>query len=145
MSDKDTSQFSASDASLGYLYQVRLALLLALRRLKAEPDFLVGIETLDDVTFETTSGDPKDLLQTKHHRIGTGSLTDASPDIWKTLRIWFEGHASSVIPATAKLYLVTTGTAPDGTAASYLRVFPRNVAAAQQALDVGCNRFVIDQ
>ena len=47
MGNKGMSQFSAVDASLGYLYQVRLALLWALRRLKADPDFLVGVETLD--------------------------------------------------------------------------------------------------
>src|SRR5262245_8243045 len=110
MSEKGITQFSAADPSLGYLYQVRLALLWTLRRLKTDPDFLVGIETIDDVTFETTGGDPTDLLQSKHHRTGTGALTDASPDLWKTLRIWFEGHASGIIPATTNLYLVTTGT-----------------------------------
>jgi ABC-3C protein len=135
MSDKGISQFSAIDASLGYLYQIRLALLWTLRRLKTETDFLVSVETLDDVTFETTGGDPTDLLQTKHHRAGTGSLNDASPDLWKTLRIWFEGHASGAIPAMANLYLITTGMAPDGTAASHLRISQRDVAAAQQALD----------
>jgi hypothetical protein len=136
MGNKGMSQYSAVDASLGYLYQVRLALLWALRRLKTDPDFLVGVETLDDVTFETAGGDPTDLLQTKHHKTGTGSLSDTSPDLWKTLRIWFEGHASGVIPKTANLYLVTTGTAPDGTAASRLRAFHRDVDAAQQALNV---------
>ena len=109
--------------------------LWALRRQKTEQDFLVGVESLDDVAFETTGGEPTDLLQTKHHRRGTGSLTDASPDLWKTLRIWFGGHASDEIPTTANLYLVTTGAAPAGTAASHLRASPRDVAAAQTALD----------
>ena len=81
-------------------------------------------------------GDPTDLLQTKHHKTGTGSLSDASPDLWKTLRIWFEGNASGVIPKAANLYLVTTGTAPDDTAASRLRAFQRDVDAAQRALNV---------
>jgi hypothetical protein len=135
MGDNDVSQFSAVDASLGYLYQVRSALLWTLRRLKVEPNFMVGVETLDDVTFETVGGNPVDLLQTKHHRNGTGSLTDSSPDLWKTLRIWFEGHRIGAIPLTANLYLVTTGRAPDGTAACHLRASMRNVEAAQQALD----------
>jgi hypothetical protein len=127
--------FSAVDATLGYLYQVRSALLWSLRRLKTEPEFLVSVETLDDVAFETVGGNPIDLLQTKHHKNGCGSLTDASPDLWKTLRIWFEGRASGAIPPTASLSLVTTGEAPSGTAASYLRAFPRDVPAAQKALD----------
>ncbi len=129
------SPFSAVDATMGYLYQVRSALLWALRRQKSEPDFLVSVETLDHVTFETAGGNPTDLLQTKHHRKGSASLTDASPDLWKTLRIWFEGHASGQIPATANLYLVTTSAAPEGTAASRLRAVSRDLAAAQHTLD----------
>lgn len=136
MSAQETPTFSAVDATLGYLYQVRLALLWSLRRLKAEPEFLVSVETLDDVMFETTGGDVTDLLQTKHHRQGTASLTDASPDLWKTMRIWFEGHASGGIPPRAQLYLITTGLAADGSAASRLRTSGRDVAAAQQAMDV---------
>jgi hypothetical protein len=135
MTNGSPSPFSAVDATLGYLYQVRSALLWALRRQKSEPDFLISVETLDDVTFETAGGDPTDLLQTKHHRRGSASLTDASPDLWKTLRIWFEGHASGQTPPTANLCLVTTSTAPDGTAASRLRAASRDLTAAQQALD----------
>lgn len=135
MTDSSRSQFLAVDATLGYLYQVRSALLGALRRLKVEPEFLVSIETLDDVTFETVGGDVTDLLQTKHHRQRTASLTDASPDLWKTLRIWVEGRASGAIPPPANLYLVTTGLAPDGSAASRLRASGRDSAAAQSALD----------
>jgi hypothetical protein len=112
-----------------------LSLLWALRRLKSEPDFLVSIETLDDVTFETTGSDSATLLQTKHHRKNISSLTDASPELWKTLRIWFSGISSGVIPRNAKLYLITTGTAPKGTAAYYLRANCRDLAAAQKSLD----------
>ena len=129
------SQFSAVDATLGYLYQVRTALLWALRRLKQEADFLVSLETLDDVTFETTGGDATDLLQTKHHLTGVANLTDASPDLWKTLRIWFEGTSQGRIPATACLYLLTTGNATPASAASKLRMAARDVPAAQAALD----------
>ncbi len=134
MTDKRTSDFSAVDSTLGYLYQVRLALFWTLRRLKTDPGFLIGIETLDDVTFETTGGKPTELLQTKHHKNGVGSLTDASPDIWKTLRIWFEGHRSGQIPGSSNLYLVTTSSAPDGSAAWNLRARPRDVSAARQTL-----------
>lgn len=131
----DTNPFAAVDATLGYLYQVRSALLWTLRRQKAEPNFLVSIETLDDVTFESTGGTATDLLQTKHHRRGTASLTNASTDLWKTLRIWFEGHASGEMSPNANLYLVTTGSAPDSSVASRLRAQYRDVETAQQALD----------
>jgi hypothetical protein len=135
MNVDEASKYSAVDASLGYLYQVRSALLWTLRRLKSEPDFLVGIETLDDVAFESVGGDPRELLQTKHHRNAAASLADASTDLWKTLRIWFEGTASGQIPAAASLCLVTTGHASDGSAASYLRGSSRDVTAAVTRLD----------
>ena len=83
--------FSAADSALGYLYQVRVALLWALRRLKTDVDFVISLETLDDVTFETKGGKPEELLQTKHHRNREATLTDASEDLWKSLRVWFEG------------------------------------------------------
>ena len=85
------SPFSAADAALGYLYQVRSALLWALQRQRSDADFLVSIETLDDVAFETAGGEPTELLQTKHHRSRAASLSDSSVDLWKSLRIWFEG------------------------------------------------------
>lgn len=131
----NNNPFSAVDSTLGYLYQVRSALLWSLQRLKNAPDYTVSIETLDDVTFETTGGEATDLLQTKHHRNSVASLTDACPDLWKTLRIWFEGHLSRQIPVNAHLYLVTTGIASTGSAASYLREKERDVAIAQQTLD----------
>ena len=127
--------FSAADPTLGYLYQVRSALLWALQRLKHQPDFLVSIETLDDVTFETSDFTPIELLQTKHHRTNAAALTDASTDLWKTIRIWFEGAASGAITSTANLVLVTTSIAPSNSAASRLRKDDRDVSAAKQALD----------
>lgn len=128
--------FSAVDAALGYLYQVRCALLWTLKRQRTEsPDFQVSIETLDDVTFEHVGGEPTDLLQTKHHRRGVASLNDASPDLWKTLRIWFEGHKSKAIPASTALYLVTTATCNEDSIAALLRHAKRDVEGARQRLD----------
>jgi hypothetical protein len=134
-SEIEISQHSAVDPSIGYLYQVRLALLLTLQRLKSDANFLVSVETLDDVGFETIMGDPIALLQTKHHRKSIASLSDYSKDIWKTLRIWFEGNANDLIPSTTSLFLITTAVAPDGTAAYYLRRSTRDVEAAQRALE----------
>jgi hypothetical protein len=47
--------FSAKDSALGYLYQCRLALLYALRRLKESDDVEIAIESLDDVTFSVSA------------------------------------------------------------------------------------------
>jgi hypothetical protein len=129
------STFSAADSLVGYLYQIRVALVWSLQRLPAGADFVVSVETLDDVAFETKGGTPQELVQTKHHRNREANLTDASPDIWKSLRIWFEAaEAGQVIPGTS-LYLLTTALAADGSAASHLRKTNRDVAAAQSALE----------
>jgi len=131
----DKSQFSAVDATLGYLYQMRLGLLCSLQRIKAGQAFSVSIETLDDVTFEKTGGEASELLQAKHHRKGVGSPSDSSSDLWKTFRIWFQGRADGTIPKNALLYLVTTAIAPEGSAASKLRSGARDTAAALAALE----------
>jgi len=84
-----SSQFDATASMLGYLYQVRLALLDSLRRLRRLGTFSVSIETLDDVAFEK-QGSPTELLQTKHHIDRQANLSDASPDVWKSLRVWVD-------------------------------------------------------
>lgn len=129
------SKFSAVDATLGYAYQIRSALLHALRHARDGDEFQVGIETLDDVAFTSTDGEPLELLQTKHHLSARSTLNNAGIDIWKTIRIWVEGHRCGVIPASAKLFLITTATAPDNSVAANLRSESRNVAAAVSALN----------
>jgi hypothetical protein len=130
----NTSQFSASASALGYLYQARLGLLWALKRLKDSSDFVVSLETIDDVTFET-NGRPDELLQTKHHLTRSAALTDASPDLWKTLRVWFEGASRGTIPRQTHLYLVTTSCVGAGSAAASLRQSNRDVASALTSLE----------
>lgn len=111
------SSFSAVDSLTGYLYQVRYALLDALKRVKDDVRFSVSIETLDDIVFES-DGQPVELLQAKHHS-KPANLTDTSTDLWKTIRIWVEQYKTGV---NSRYYLVTTATAKDDTVASYLRV-----------------------
>jgi hypothetical protein len=109
--------------------------LWALRRLKLGSDFVVSLETLDDVTFETTDHKPEELLQTKHHRNRETTLTDASPDLWKSLRVWFEGYESKSIPTGTALHLLTTAKAPAGSIAARLRSEGRDVDTALKALE----------
>lgn len=128
------SPFAARAAATGYLYQCRYALYESLRRLRTDPEFTVSVEALDDVIFEK-GGEPSDVLQTKHHLSRTASLTNASPDLWKTIRVWAETALAGKLPTGAGLMLVTTATAPEGTAASYLKPGPtRDVAKAIQRL-----------
>lgn len=132
MSD-NTDQFSAADSALGYLYQVRCALLWSLQRLPNEPIFEASIETLDDVTFEV-AGAPQELLQTKLHKNRGANLTDASPDLWKTLRIWIAALDAGQITSETVLYLVTTESTSPGTIAGNLKTANRDTEAALQRL-----------
>jgi hypothetical protein len=126
---------SAASSALGYLYQCRYALLESLNRLKKGQDFLVSIETLDDVVFEEV-GEPPELLQTKHHLNNPGDLTDSSPDLWKTIRIWCEAITAGNLPEGSLFFLITTAQTADGSAAYYLKPnASRNPESAVQRLN----------
>ncbi|MBA2848250.1 hypothetical protein G4V39_04530 [Thermosulfuriphilus ammonigenes] len=114
------NNFGASASLIGYLYQCRLALLEALRRLRKNVTFSVSIETLDDVVFDS-NGEAAEILQTKHHINRAADLNDASPDIWKTFRIWISGLINDTIPDDSTFFLITTSSAPEASAAYYLR------------------------
>ncbi|MBU1349267.1 hypothetical protein KJ781_04340 [Patescibacteria group bacterium] len=133
MTGHNRGQYSAAPSALGYFYQCRYALLEALRRLSKGDRVCISIETLDDVVFET-DGSAVDVLQTKHHINSLATLTDASPDLWKTLRIWIEGQADGTIPEDSQFFIVTTALCPNGTAAGYLRPESRDEQKALQRL-----------
>lgn len=112
---------SAAQSAAGYLYQARLALAECLRFAYADSGIEIAIEKLDDVSFES-DGTARELLQTKHHLSKAGDLTDASVDLWKTLRVWADQTKNDPsLPGRTRFALITTAQAPHGTAASYLR------------------------
>lgn len=112
-----TGDFSAGPSALGFFYQARYALLLLLRN---DSDYEMSLESLDDIVFER-AGNPVELLQTKHHINSTASLSNASTDLWKTLRVWStEVSQGQVQPEEVMFTLVTTARAPDESAASKL-------------------------
>jgi len=120
MEDQSVHTYNASASMLGYLYQVRVALLWALQQAKVG-EFTVSLETLDDVTFEA-NGIPISVLQTKHSIVKKANLTDTSADLWKTLRVWLVGSASGEVPTETSLFLITTSSITEGTAAHALCV-----------------------
>jgi hypothetical protein len=122
MSD-GSSPFDASQSALGYLHQCQYALLLGLQR-DEEPNLCISIEKLDDIAFHETPSSAdvaKQLLQVKHHINRAGGLGNASPDIWKTIRIWSEGVAKNQIDLNhASLCLLTTTTPTNRNALRFL-------------------------
>lgn len=130
---QDRSQYSAAASLLGYIYQSRLALLESLKRLKSDPDIAVAIETLDDVVFEK-DGSPTEVIQVKHHITRKASLTNASTDLWKTIRIWCDLFSGGLSEENSILCLMTTEEAADNSAARHLRIEGRNIAEAENLL-----------
>jgi len=131
-------EFDATASMLGYIYQVRFGLYLALKKLGEVDDedlFNISIERLDDIAFDT-DGNPVELLQTKFHG-KAGNLTNRSSDLWKTLRIWAEGIASGdfILGATS-FTLITTENAAVGSIADDLGCSGerRNVSSALETL-----------
>jgi hypothetical protein len=124
------SQFSAAPQSLGYIYQVRFALLALLQ---AAEDTSVSIETRDDVTFEK-NGTPFELLQLKHHG-ADANLSDRSLDLWKTIRVWSTNiKQGNITSSSTKLVLISTSQAQPGSIASLLGTDNRNEQLAHQML-----------
>jgi hypothetical protein len=127
------TDFTAAPSALGYFYQVRYALVVLLQA--ANPESVISIEKLDDIAFEE-EGEPVQLLQTKHHVTHTGSLTDSSSDLWKTLRVWAVSARGGLFDLDSViLSLVTTASSPTDSAAALLRSGTgRNVSAALDKL-----------
>lgn len=128
------SQYDASASATGYLYQCRYALLLGLRAIATRPELHLNIEKFDDISFSDDEG-PVAQIQTKHHVSKTGDLTDASEDLWSTLRVWSEQIAADHEKAFQTAFiLTTTATAPGGSAASFLRAADRDPEEARTLL-----------
>jgi len=113
--------FDASLPALGYLYQFRYALLLALQH-EEDPALQMSIEKLDDVVFfrdGVASVNGAESFQFKHHVKSTGGLSDKSADIWKTIRIWSELVLSKKITLDHAVFIMVTTSSSDKRHASH--------------------------
>lgn len=112
------SDHQAVEQMLGYLYQVRYALYLLLEN--DDEQAQIGIEKFDDISFsyDDTS---ETMIQLKHHTKACGDLSNASTDIWRTIKVWADliSIDSSRLEST-KFIIITTAASPKNSAASYL-------------------------
>ena len=134
-----TEQFSAQDPALGYLFQIQYALWLLLEAGRDGQEIEIAIEKLDDIDIKK-DGNEFQLVQTKHHRV-PDFLTNASPDLWKTIRIWCSNFKKKKFELeNTILTIVTTGIAPEGSIANMLRPsacgFRDTEAAVEKLIDV---------
>lgn len=118
--------YDASAPALGYLYQIRYALFISLKKMQEvddTDDCFISIESVDDISFEN-GDDPLEVIQTKHHT-NKGNLSDRSTDIWKTVRIWSELILNN--PDQEFFFsLITTQSFPSGSLLSKLGVEPKS-------------------
>jgi len=115
----DNSQFSASEPALGYFYQPRYALLQLLR---LPEETICFIEKDDDIDF--TDAQEGRILASLKHKAPGDTLTDLSPDFWKSVRIWLDYYIKeSSFSFSASFFLFTTGSVAVG---SFLEIFLPN-------------------
>ncbi len=106
----DNSQFSASEPALGYFYQPRYALLQLLRLPEETRCF---IEKDDDIDF--TDAQEGRILASLKHKAPGDTLTDLSPDFWKSVRIWLDYYLKeNSLTSSASFFLFTTGSVAVG-------------------------------
>lgn len=103
---------------LGYLFQVRYALLALLT--SDGFDSQLYVEQLDDVVTENPGATK--LEQLKHSTKPGETINGYSVEFWKTLRIYCEAYSDGLInPADSMLCLITTATAEPGSPPSFLK------------------------
>jgi hypothetical protein len=111
--------FEASASAVGYLYQLRKALLFCVEQLSSGLDWSVAVEAGDDIEVRHEAG--RYFYQLKHRAPGT-RVTDMASDLWKTLRIWATEWSERGDEGDAPtFFLLTTADAPQGSAAYHLR------------------------
>ena len=113
------SNHQAMEQMLGYLYQVRYALLLLLQN--EDNQAQISLEKFDDVAF-ISDDNPELMIQLKHHTRNHGNLTDSSTDLWRTIKVWVDAVSdNNHLLSYTKFVVITTATAPENSAASYLK------------------------
>lgn len=124
---------SAAPSAVGYQHQTWWALVELLRSGAGRPDAAITLELHDDVAWEQ-DGTPTQLLQVKHHQNTQRALSDASTDVWRTLKVWMDtaGPGDTYGP---ELVLVTTQVAGSGTAVAALRPDTWDEQAALRGLE----------
>ncbi|WP_144016093.1 ABC-three component system protein [Demequina sp. NBRC 110052] len=126
------SKFDASASAVGHLHQLHWALLELLRAGRKDKAIRVSLETYDDVALLRADGTLDTAEQVKHHQ-GDSTLTDGSPDLWKTLRVWLETPSLKDVSGP-RLYLLTTASASEGSAVSFLTTEDHEPQAASELL-----------
>jgi len=109
------TDFSAKEPALGYFYQFLFSLFGLIKSRNTESK--VRIECLDDIEI---IDDSLNLIQTKLHIKSLANLSDASPDFWKSIRVWIDNiNEDRVDIENTTFTLVTTSKLSDSSVLNY--------------------------
>ena len=109
----------ATEQLLGYVYQIRYALYYLL--IQKDELAQISVEKFDDIAV-SYDGIVYTLVQLKHHVKATGDLTDASTDLWRTIKVWIDAiKRDASILETTHFLIITTAIAPKDTASYCLK------------------------
>lgn len=122
----------AAGPALGYLYQVKLALLELLRADERIPGCGISLEIWDDVAWEADAS-PLELIQAKHTVRSGSVLTDLSAEVWSAVGVWLDAGAPGAVDGP-RLCLVSNAVADEASGLSLLRSDSRDVEAAHELL-----------
>lgn len=115
----------ATDSFLGYLYQLRFALLQGLRL--RSPSDGVAIEFLDDVAVLDSTSGTLHLHQLKHSIRNRASLGSKSKNLWKTIGNWSDKIQNKTVDIdSTNLYFNTTGKLSSQSPLFHLRLQDRD-------------------
>lgn len=110
------TDFSAKEPALGYFYQFLYSLFRLIKSENTEAS--IRIECLDDIEI---IDDSLDLIQTKLHIKSVANLSNASPDFWKSIRVWVDNIKEQRIDIGKTTFtLVTTSNISES---SFLKYF----------------------
>ncbi|WP_082171884.1 ABC-three component system protein [Methylobacterium indicum] len=137
-----SSQFSAAEQGLGYIYQSRFALLKAI---DLPEDCFIYIERNDDVEFVPIDG--KVSLASLKHKDADDRLTDLSIDFWKSVRVWLKYYnENGKVSSDARFLLYSTSSISKD---SFLLKFTENAGTvsdkakkAEEAIKKSKSKFI---
>jgi hypothetical protein len=114
-----SNSHAAPGQAAGYEYQRQLCLVLLAEALRDDPSVAVRLEAVEDIDIVSEGGGVSRGVQAKHH-LTDHTLSDRSPELWRTLRVWMDLQKEIGTKPLPSLHLATTSRAAAGAGVSLL-------------------------
>lgn len=124
---------SAAGAAAGFEQQRQMALVLLCEAYARDPAVRVRLEAVEDIDVISSLVTIDARVQVKHH-LTEHTLTDATPEFWRTMTVWMDLEQGLQPDALPRLHLATTSVAHPNSASSLLGPEDRDVKVALKRL-----------